>query len=177
MPSVLITGANRGLGLEFARQYGAAGWRVLACCRKPETAADLRAFAHASNGRTTVHPLDVAEHGHIAALAEELRGQPIDLLLNNAGVYGPPHSHFGAIDYAAWAEVFAVNVLGPTRMIECFLDSVAASEQKRIVCLSSLMGSIAPTRPAGTIFIAAPRRRSTWWSRAWRSTCATGASP
>ena len=69
----------------------------------------------ASGGRTTVHPLDVAEHGHIAALAEELRGQPIDLLLNNAGVYGPSKTPFGAIDYAAWAEVFAVNVLGPTR--------------------------------------------------------------
>ena len=115
MPSVLITGANRGLGLEFARQYGAAGWRVFACCRKPETAADLRELAHASQGRTTVHPLDVAEHGHIAALADELRGEPIDVLLNNSGVYGPNKMVFGQIDYAAWAEVFAVNVLGPTR--------------------------------------------------------------
>ncbi len=142
MPSVLITGANRGLGLEFARQYGAAGWRVLACCRKPETAADLRALAHASDGRTTVHPLDVAEAGHVAALADELKYQPIDLLLNNAGVYGPNKMIFGRLDYATWAEVFAVNVLGPTRMIERFIDHVAQSEQKKIVCLSSLMGSI-----------------------------------
>ena len=85
----------------------------------------------------------MAEPGHVAALADELRGRPIDLLLNNAGVYGPPKMFLGEIDYAAWAEVFAVNVLGPTRMIEAFLDSVAQSEQKRIVCLSSLMGSIA----------------------------------
>jgi NAD(P)-dependent dehydrogenase (short-subunit alcohol dehydrogenase family) len=142
MPSVIITGANRGLGLEFARQYGAAGWRVFACCRKPEAAADLRSLAHASQSRTSVHALDVAETGHIAALADELTNDPIDLLLNNAGVYGPNRMHVGRIDYAAWAEVFTVNVLGPTRLIESFIDHVARSEQKRIVCLSSLMGSI-----------------------------------
>jgi NAD(P)-dependent dehydrogenase (short-subunit alcohol dehydrogenase family) len=142
MPSVLITGANRGLGLEFARQYGAAGWRVFACCRKPDTAADLRELADASRGRTTIHPLDVADRDRIPALADELRGEPVDVLLNNAGVYGPSKMAFGQFDYAAWAEVFAVNVLGPTRMIECFVDHVVRSKQKKIVCLSSLMGSI-----------------------------------
>jgi NAD(P)-dependent dehydrogenase (short-subunit alcohol dehydrogenase family) len=149
MPSVLITGANRGLGLEFVRQYNAAGWRVFACCRKPETAADLRDIAAGSEGRTTIHPLDVAEHGHIAALAEELQNEPIDLLLNNAGVYGPNKMGFGHIDYTAWAEVFAVNVLGPTRMIECFIEHVARSDKKRIACVSSLMGSIARNTSGG----------------------------
>ena len=149
MPSVLITGANRGLGLEFARQYTASGWRVYACCRNPAGAAELQAGARGSDGRTTVHALEVADHARIAALADELRNEPIDVLLNNAGVYGPDKTPFGHIDYAAWADVFAVNVMAPTRMAECFIDHVARSDKKRIVCVSSLMGSIARNTSGG----------------------------
>jgi NAD(P)-dependent dehydrogenase (short-subunit alcohol dehydrogenase family) len=142
MPTVLVTGANRGLGLEFAREYAGHGWRVHACCRTPAAATELQALAQ-SNPAVSVHALDVREHARIAELAGELAGVPIDLLLNNAGVYGPNKMFLGRLDYAAWNEVFAVNVLGPTRLVECFIDHVAASERKLIACISSQMGSIA----------------------------------
>src|SRR2546422_800733 len=109
MHSVLITGANRGLGLEFARQYAGRGWRVFACCRQPDTAAELHSLAGAGSGRLSVHALDVRDFQRTADLAAELAGQPLDVLLNNAGVYGPKKMFLGQIDYAAWAEVFAVN--------------------------------------------------------------------
>lgn len=142
MSGVLVTGANRGLGLEFARQYAAAGWRVFACCRKPADAAGLQAVASPSQGRVTVHALDVADHSQIDRLAAELRGQPIDVLLNNAGVYGPNKMFLGQIDYRTWAEVFAVNTMAPLRMVESFLDNVTRGGRKVIACVSSEMGSI-----------------------------------
>jgi NAD(P)-dependent dehydrogenase (short-subunit alcohol dehydrogenase family) len=142
MSSILITGANRGLGLEFARQCGDAGWRVFACCRKPEEATSLQALAASSQGRVSTHVLDVSDHGQIELLAEQLRDQSIDVLLNNAGIYGPTKVRLGQIDYRSWAEVFAVNTLAPVKMAECFLEPVARSERKCIVCLSSLLGSI-----------------------------------
>src|SRR5262245_26041370 len=116
MPSLLITGANRGLGLELARQYAAAGWRVFATCRPPAAAADLQALARPN--LLSIHPLDVKDHAQIDRLAAELAHQPLDLLLNNAGIYGPKKMLLGQVDYAAWAEVFAVNTLAPLRLVE-----------------------------------------------------------
>jgi NAD(P)-dependent dehydrogenase (short-subunit alcohol dehydrogenase family) len=138
MPTVLVTGANRGLGLEFARQYLGKGWRVLACCRHPATAHELQALAGPA---LRVLALDVRDHAAIAALAAEV-DEPIDLLLNNAGIYGPNGMDVGQIDYAAWAEVLAVNTLAPMRLVECFLGHVARSQRRTIACLSSQMGSM-----------------------------------
>jgi NAD(P)-dependent dehydrogenase (short-subunit alcohol dehydrogenase family) len=145
MTSILITGANRGLGLEFVRQCNAAAWRVFACCRNPIQADALKAIAADSNERVSLHRLDVADFAQIESLARDLRDEPIDILLNNAGIYGPQNARFGQTDYRAWTEVFAVNVMAPMKMAECFMDNVIRSERKLIVGLSSLMGSIGET--------------------------------
>lgn len=136
MPTVLITGASRGLGREFARQYGAAGWRVIATCRDP-AASDL-----ASDFDGEVHRLDVADAASVAALRDAVSGEAIDLLLNNAGVYGPRDSNLGRIDYDAWEDVLRINVLAPIRVAEALADAVARSQHRRMAFVSSRMGSI-----------------------------------
>lgn len=142
MPSVLITGANRGLGLEFTRQYAAAGWRIVATCRKPAAAAELQEIVRQWPDLVRVLALDVTDHAIIEALAHELRDEPIDVLLNNAGVYGPDAAVFGQTDYDEWTEIFAINVLAPFKMTECFVDHVVRSERKVIVFISSDMASM-----------------------------------
>ena len=111
MPSILITGANRGLGLGFARQFAADGWRVFATCRGPAAATELAELAAAAQGRVTTHALDVDDFGAIDDLAAKLSGEAIDVLLNNAGITGPKPQGFGEVDYAGWAEVMHTNVL------------------------------------------------------------------
>ena len=151
MPAVLITGANRGLGLEFARQYLADGWRVHAACRDPASASDLRRLAEGSNGTLRIVALDVTDPASIKAAAAELGGEAIDLLLNNAGIMGPRGQTLGHIDYDAWAEVLAVNVMGPMRVSEAFVEHVARSDRKLIVTLTSGMGSIADNSSGGSV--------------------------
>jgi NAD(P)-dependent dehydrogenase (short-subunit alcohol dehydrogenase family) len=142
MPSILVTGANRGLGLEFVRQYALDGWRVFACCRNPANAADLHAIADSSGKRVTLHALDVQHRAQIETLARDLKAEPLDILLNNAGLYGPNKMFLGQVDYDAWEEVLAVNTLAPLKLAECFLENVAASKRKIIASISSTMGSI-----------------------------------
>ncbi len=148
MPIVLITGASRGIGLEFARSFAADGWWVLAGCRQPDRAHDLKALAADSNGAVRVHRLDVTDGLRVEALARELAGDPIDILLNNAGIMGP-RSGFGETDYDEWLPVFAVNTLAPMRMAERFVEHVAGSERKLIVNISSRMGSIEENTSGG----------------------------
>ena len=152
MPSVLITGASRGIGLEFTRQYGAEGWRVLATCRDPAAAPELDAIAQASDGRVSVHALDVRDRAGVVNFAAELAGEPLDVLLNNAGAMGPRPQGLGQVDDADWAEVLDINIMGPFRMAEAFVDNVAAGERKLIVTLSSRMGSMAENTGASYIY-------------------------
>lgn len=144
--TVLVTGANRGLGLEFARQYAAAGWRVHAACREPKRALELMELA----GEVHVHKLDVTHPKQLAALARELDDEAIDVLIDNAGMGEPGHRSFGHLDYDAWDEVLRVNVLGAIRVAEAFTDHVARSKRKTIVGLTSRLGSIALNTDGGS---------------------------
>jgi len=148
MPTILITGANTGIGFEFARQYSADGWSVIACCRKPGAATELRQLAE-QRDTLRIERLDVTDHAAIDDLAARYRGEPIDILLNNAGIVGPyplddhiHRQHFGSMDYALWDDVLHTNTFGPLKMTEAFLEQVAASDHKKIVCISSSVGSI-----------------------------------
>jgi NAD(P)-dependent dehydrogenase (short-subunit alcohol dehydrogenase family) len=149
MPSTLITGANRGLGFEFARQYLADGWQVYAACRNPQSASELRRLADASDDKLQILALDVIDPVSVQAAAAKLDGQAIDLLLNNAGIGGPRGQSVGNIDYEAWAKVLDVNTMGPMRVAEAFVDNVAQSERKLIVTITSGMGSIADNTSGG----------------------------
>jgi NAD(P)-dependent dehydrogenase (short-subunit alcohol dehydrogenase family) len=151
MPSTLITGANRGLGLEFARQYLADGWQIYAACRDPNSASELRRLAEASGHKLRILALDVTDPANIKAAASEFDGQAIDLLLNNAGVGGAQGQTIGNIDYESWAKVLDANTMGPMRVSEAFVDHVARSERKLIVTLTSGMGSLADNTSGGSI--------------------------
>ena len=139
MNTVLITGANRGIGLEFTKQYALDGWRVFSCCREPQSASALQAIASTSNN-VQILALDVGDFAQIDALAFQLKHESIDLLLNNAGVY--PSSSFGNTDYSAWADGFKINSMVPLKMAEAFVQHISRSQLKKIATLSSKMGSI-----------------------------------
>ncbi|HNR22318.1 MAG TPA: SDR family oxidoreductase [Steroidobacteraceae bacterium] len=141
-PTVLITGANRGLGLEFARQYAARGWQVIATARRPAEATALAELAAAHPG-VSIETLDVTDGAAIEALAMKLRGQAIDVLLHNAGITGARAGHgLGSFDYDLYRRVLETNAIGPMRLTEALLDNVAMSRQKKIVTISSSEGSI-----------------------------------
>jgi NAD(P)-dependent dehydrogenase (short-subunit alcohol dehydrogenase family) len=142
--TVLVTGANRGIGLEFARQYGDDGWRVLACCREPARAKELQEIVGAHEDRVVALALDVADAHSRSTLARKLGDEPIDLLIHNAGIYGPNGVRFGhGTDEQAWIEVFRVNTMAPLKLTELLVDNVAASKRRVIAAMSSGMGSIA----------------------------------
>src|SRR5215510_13657241 len=109
MTTILITGANRGIGLEFVSQYAREGATIIACCREPAKAKELKSLADASGGKIRVMTLDVAKADSIAALARDLKGTPIDILINNAGISGPRQQGSDKIDPEGWLETFRVN--------------------------------------------------------------------
>jgi len=147
MPAVLITGANRGIGLELARQYLLDGWKILATCRNPADADDLQSLT--GSGELVVYALDITDHTAIDSLAADLSGQAIDVLLNNAGVIGPVpipenihRQNFGSIDYELWQQVLWTNTFAPVKLAEALLPNILAGDQKKIVTISSTVGSI-----------------------------------
>lgn len=151
MNTLLITGANRGIGLEFCRQYAAAGWRVLACCRDPGKADALKQLAGFHPDLIKLHALDVTNHTQIEQLARTLSGETIDLLINNAGVYpAADQGAFGQTDYAEWMTAFNINTMAPLKMVEAFIDQIAHSQLKLIVTITSQMGSVDDNSSGGS---------------------------
>ena len=151
MKTILITGANRGLGLEFSKQYAANGWQVLACCREPENAPALTQLANEFSN-LSILPLDVENLSQIDQLAKQLNGTAIDVLLNNAGIYGDTAGHgFGNLDYEQWSKNMTVNVFAPVKITEVFLPHLQRGTLKTVVAMSSLMGSLADNGSGGSI--------------------------
>jgi len=135
VPTILITGAGRGLGLELARQYAADGWRVIGTVRE----GDLKAIGAESL------KVDVTDFAAVKALAAKLKGEPLDVLFCNSGIIGKRGVALGSFDYADWEKILRVNLLGAAAVIEALVDNVAASERKTIAVMSSRLGSIAET--------------------------------
>ncbi len=140
--NVLITGASRGIGLEMVKYCMEQNWRVFACCRHPQQADALLSVAKLANGRVSVHVADMNELATIQALAYELRNEAIDILINNAGVYGSDKNSFGNVDVQSWLETFQVNSIAPLKVAEALIEQLRMGEKKIIACISSKMGSM-----------------------------------
>lgn len=151
MRTLLITGANRGIGLEFCKQYALDGWRIFACCREPGKADALKQLAARHPDLIQLHALDVTDHVQIDQLARTLADEAIDLLINDAGVYpAADKGGFGHTDYAEWMAAFNINTMAPLKMVEAFVKQIASSKLKLIVTITSQMGSIDDNSSGGS---------------------------
>jgi len=149
MNNILITGSNRGIGLELVKQYADANWRVFACCRSPKEATNLQALAKLQDN-ISIHSLNIADPKEIVNLAQELKNIPIDILFNNAGIYGPYDANFGNTNQKQWLECFNINTISPIKVAEAFVTHVANSELKIIATMSSKMASMADNSSGGS---------------------------
>jgi NAD(P)-dependent dehydrogenase (short-subunit alcohol dehydrogenase family) len=147
--TVLITGANRGIGLALVHACLRRDHQVIACCRDPYHARSLHQLAEVYP-TLSIHQLDVSRGEDYLELKQAIGDQAIDLVIANAGVLGPQQQGFGQVDYHAWAEVFAINSMGPLRLAEHFFDNLKDSERRTLVCISSIMGSIDLNREGGS---------------------------
>ena len=139
MTTILVTGANRGIGLEFVRQYVRDGEDVVACCRDPKSATELNEIA--KGGKARVLALDVGNKESIARLAQELDRAPIDILINNAGISGPRRQSADEIEPDGWLDTFRVNSIGPALVSQALHENIKRGRDKKVVAITSMMGS------------------------------------
>jgi NAD(P)-dependent dehydrogenase (short-subunit alcohol dehydrogenase family) len=149
MANVLITGTNRGIGLEFVRQYLQRGDSVFATCRELGKAGELREL-QATNPELRILTLDAADTDTYPALLEQLGKEPIDIFINNAGVYGPRAAQFGNVTEQDWLEVFRVNTIAPLLLTQVLIGNFRKGEGHRLVYVTSKMGSIADNSSGGS---------------------------
>jgi NAD(P)-dependent dehydrogenase (short-subunit alcohol dehydrogenase family) len=138
MTTILITGANRGIGLEFVKQYAGEA-DIIACCREPAKADALKAI----KGKIRIMPLEVTEPASVAALARDLKGEAIDILINNAGVGGPRDAKPNTLDMDAWVAVFRTNSIAPVLVAYGLRDNLLKGKDKKLVTITSMLGSTA----------------------------------
>lgn len=167
MSTVLITGAARGLGLEFVKQYAAKGWKVHACARSPESLKEVTGDIH-------LHKLEVTDYGAVKALASELKDEAIDVLVCNAGVSGSEAGELGRIDPKVWRDTFEVNALAPLMMAEAFVEQVAASKDRKLIAISSRLGSITHNDGARYAYRASKTALNMEWQSLSKDTAAKG---
>ncbi|HTE38321.1 MAG TPA: SDR family oxidoreductase [Reyranella sp.] len=158
MSTVLITGAARGLGLDFTRQYAAKGWKIHACARNPDGLKGIDGDIHP-------HDLEVTDYDAVTALAKELSAEAIDVLICNAGIGGERGSApLGAVDAEAWRQIFEVNTLAPLMMAQAFVEHVACSTERKLIAISSILGSIANNAGGRYIYRASKTALNMEWN-------------
>jgi NAD(P)-dependent dehydrogenase (short-subunit alcohol dehydrogenase family) len=141
MSTILITGTNRGIGLELVRQYADKGHKILACCRAPDQADALKAIS----GDVEIFALDVGSADSCRSLQAELSGRPVDILIHNAGVMCQRDFRIGNANYEEFLHVMNINTVGPYRVIDTLISNLRAGAEKKVVIVSSTMGTIAET--------------------------------
>ena len=149
MPTVFVTGANRGLGYEHVKQYAEKGWKVIACARNPEQASELKELQKNHGDSFIIEQLEVVDHNRIEELAEKYSDEAIDILINNAGTTGPMgvpgamgYQKIDSMDYQIWRDILEVNLLSPFKIATAFHDHVARSDKKILIMMSSDLGSV-----------------------------------
>ena len=145
-----ITGCNRGLGLEFVQQLLARGQRVIATCRDIATATDLTALTLKHRGQLSLVEMDVSDEASMREAVALLNDEAIDVFINNAGMYGPRDANFGNVDGPAMAEVLYTNAVAPVLLTQLLIDNVRKGSGKKLVYVSSKMGSIADNGRGGS---------------------------